>query len=148
MTNRADFAEIREALADLPVGSSDGALPEPEHVYFPRSHLKAMDPNCWLVTGINGAGKTFWWSALQLPAVRQMLAHHTTRGTSSDRIEVRIAFGAHPGPNEYPCKGVLRELMGRGVASKLIWRTVPARNRGDGDSENPGPPAKPARFSR
>ena len=36
-----------------------------EHVYLPRSHLKAMAPDYLLVTGMRGAGKTFWWSTLQ-----------------------------------------------------------------------------------
>ena len=39
--------------------------PPPKHIYLPPSHLKAMDPDNILVTGMRGAGKTFWWSALQ-----------------------------------------------------------------------------------
>ena len=124
MTSAIGVAEVRKSLADLPKGTGYGALPRPELVYFPRSHLKAMDPNCLLVTGMRGAGKTFWWSALQHGTVRQLLAHHSTRGTFSDRTEVRIGFGVHRKPNEYPSKEDMRELMGRGVEPRLIWRTV------------------------
>ena len=59
-----DMKTARAALADLPGGTSYGELPKPESVYLPRSHLKATDPNSLLVTGMRGAGKTFWWSAL------------------------------------------------------------------------------------
>ena len=124
MTGAIGVAEVREALAELPEGISYGALPRPELVYFPRSHLKAMDPNCLLVTGMRGAGKTFWWNALQLGTVRQMLARHSARGTFGDRTEVRIGFGVRHESNEYPSKDVLREVMGTGVEPRLIWRTV------------------------
>ena len=126
MTSAIDVARVREALADLPEGTSYGALPRPELVYLPMSHLKAMDPNCLLVTGMRGAGKTFWWSALQHGTVRQMLAHHMARGTFSDKTEVRIGFGVRREPSEYPNKEVLHELMGRGVEPRIIWRTVVA----------------------
>ena len=124
MTTAIDVAGVREALANLPEGTSYGQLPRPELVYLPRSHLKAMDPNCLLVTGMRGAGKTFWWSALQHGTVRRILARHTARGTFSDKTEVRIGFGVRREPSEYPSKEVLRELMGRGVEPRLIWRTV------------------------
>ena len=126
MTSAIDVARVREALADLPEGTSYGALPRPKLVYLPMSHLKAMDPNCLLVTGMRGAGKTFWWSALQHGTVRQMLAHHMARGTFSDKTEVRIGFGVRREPSEYPNKEVLHELMGRGVEPRIIWRTVVA----------------------
>ena len=124
MTSTVDVTSVRDALADLPERTSYGALPRPELVYFPRSHLKAMDPNCMLVTGMRGAGKTFWWSALQHGTVRRMLAHHTTGEAFSDRTEVRIGFGVRHEPNEYPSKEALHEVMGTGVEPRLIWRTV------------------------
>ena len=69
-----DVDEARQAIGDLPAGTSHGETPAPEHVYLPRSHVRAMDPDTLLVTGMRGAGKTFWWSALQEDAVRQLLA--------------------------------------------------------------------------
>ena len=68
-----DVQTVREALADLPDETSYGESLKPEHVYLPRSHLKATDPNTLIVTGMRGAGKTFWWSALQNSTVRQLV---------------------------------------------------------------------------
>ena len=60
MAQAIDVGAAREALARLPEGTSHGEPPAPEHVYLPRSHLKALDPGRLLVTGMRGAGKTFW----------------------------------------------------------------------------------------
>ncbi len=68
-----DAERMRKALADLPAGTNRGQTPSPEQVYLPRSHLKAIDPDNPLVTGMRGAGKTFWWSALQNPKVRRLV---------------------------------------------------------------------------
>ena len=73
MTGTIDPQRAREALASLPEGTSHGEPPAPEHVYVPSPHLKAMDPDTMLVTGMRGAGKTFWWSALQQADVRRLL---------------------------------------------------------------------------
>ena len=76
MTDISIVKAAREALATLPEGTSHGESPEPEHVYLPPSHVKAMDPNTLLVTGMRGAGKTFWWSALQDRGVRQLVGRN------------------------------------------------------------------------
>ena len=65
MNKAIGVTEARDALAALPGETSYGETPAPEHVYLPRSHLKALDLDALLVTGMRGAGKTFWWSALQ-----------------------------------------------------------------------------------
>ncbi len=66
-------AALREALLALPEGTSHGGgPPSPGRVYLPPSHVKALHPDVQLVTGMRGAGKTFWWSALQDGAVRQL----------------------------------------------------------------------------
>ena len=69
----------RAAICALPEGTRHVEDPTPEHVYLPRSHLKALDPNCLVVTGMRGAGKTFWWNALQKPGVRRLLARQDQR---------------------------------------------------------------------
>ena len=68
-----DVEAARDALANLPEATSHGEHPLPKDVYLPRSHLKAMNPDLPLVIGMRGAGKTFWWSALQNPAVRRIV---------------------------------------------------------------------------
>ena len=119
-----DVDKAREAIGELPAGTSHGEAPAPEHVYLPPSHVKAMDPDALLVTGMRGAGKTFWWSALQEGVVRQLVG--TQRSTLSENTEVRTGFGVRPALEEYPSKDVLRNLIDDGFEPRIIWRTVHA----------------------
>ena len=123
----ADFAETaRKAFAELPEGTSHGDTPEVTNVYFPPSHVKALDANCMLVTGMRGAGKTFWWTALQKSGVRELVDQHRGRFRFDERADVRAGFGVTPAPDRYPSKDVLRNLMSAGVEPRSIWRTVQA----------------------
>lgn len=125
MANIIDVEVARAALAGLPEGTSYDESPAPEEVYLPPSHLKAMDPNNMLVTGMRGAGKTFWWAALQQAAVRKLIGQ-TVRSALSESTEIRTGFGIRPALEQYPDKDVLRALMLKGVEPRLIWRTVQA----------------------
>ena len=121
-----DVNMVREALADLPDETSYGELPKPEYVYLPRSHVNAVDPNTLLVTGMRGAGKTFWWSALQNSAVRQLVGQSTRKPSLGEGTEARTGFGI-PSRDDYPSKDTLQALMSDGVDPRIIWRTVQAR---------------------
>ena len=118
--------EARDALAALPGETSYGETPAPEHVYLPRSHLKALDPDALLVTGMRGAGKTFWWSALQDHSIRRFINRSAARSRLSEDTDVRIGFGVSSRLDEYPNKDVLRKLMETGVEPRTVWRTVQA----------------------
>ena len=133
MTLTIDITEARIALIDLPKETSYGEIPKPEHVYLPPSHLKAMDPDNMLVTGMRGAGKTFWWSALQNPDVRRLIGQPHKRSTLTENTEVRAGFGIRPAPDEYPGKDVLRSLLKTGVEPRTIWRVVQVRQLAKGD---------------
>lgn len=124
MSGVIDVRAARESLANLPEGTSSGETPLPEYVYLPRSHIKALDPNTLLVTGMRGAGKTFWWSALQNDAVRQLVGQSARRLPLNKDTEVRTGFGITPAPDEYPSKDVLRKLMTNRVEPRIIWRAV------------------------
>ena len=119
--------EGRAALRALPEETSYGEVPAPKLVYLPPSHLKALDPDRQLVTGMRGAGKTFWWSALQEAAVRELVRQHDERSALGVETEVRTGFGAKPAPEEYPDKDVLAKLIGDGLEPRVLWRTVQAR---------------------
>lgn len=121
-----DVGEAREALTNLPEATSYGDEPTLEHVYLPPSHLKAMDPNNLLVTGMRGAGKTYWWSALQKKEVRRLIRQSTKRMPLSEDTEVRMGFGITAAPDQYPSKDVLRNLMSNHIEPRIIWRTVQA----------------------
>ena len=126
MTGSVDVGQTRAALAALPEAARHGEAPAPEQVYLPRSHMKAMHPDSLLVTGMRGAGKTFWWGALQEVSVRRLLVRHTDRFPLSENAEVRTGFGVIPAPDDYPSKDVLQHLIGKGVQPRMVWRTVQA----------------------
>ena len=131
MNGGIDRDMARQALASLPEGTSYGETPTLDHVYLPRSHAKALDMNNPLVTGMRGAGKTFWWSALQERSVRQLVGQLVGQAgassTLNERTEVRIGFGLKPAIGEYPSKDVLHQLMNQSIEPRIIWRTVQAR---------------------
>ena len=123
MTSGMDAAIARLALGKLPEGTSHGERPKPQDVYLPRSHLKAIEPNVLLVSGGRGAGKTFWWSALQEAAVRRLLAQSGERTALSENTEVRVGFGVRPAPDDYPSVDSFRSLRAK-HEPRDIWRTV------------------------
>ena len=114
---------VREAFLALPEGASHGVPPSPSHVYLPPSHVKALNPDVQLVTGMRGAGKTFWWSALQDGAVRQLVGRFVRLPPLNENTEVRTGFGPGPLPQEYPGADQLRQLMAD-FEPKSVWRTV------------------------
>ena len=126
MTRTIGTTRVRRVLTRLPEGTSHGESPAPEHVYLPRSHLKAMDPNTLLVTGMRGAGKTFWWSALQDRRVRHLIGQSAKRSMLGENTEVRTGFGIRPSPDDYPGKDVLQTLISDGIEPRTIWRTIQA----------------------
>ena len=117
-------ATLRAALLALPEGTSHGGgPPAPAHVYLPPSHVKALNPDVQLVTGMRGAGKTFWWSALQDGAVRRVVGRAVTRPPLNENTEVRTGFGPAPAPDEYPGPDDLRRLLAD-FEPRTVWRTV------------------------
>ena len=121
-----DAGTLRTALASLPEGTSHGERPAPEHVYLPPSHVKAMDPDNLLVTGMRGAGKTFWWSALQDRNVRQLVGRRVKASKLNEHTEVRTGFGVTPASDEYPSRDVLRRFMTQNMELRIVWRAVQA----------------------
>ena len=85
-----------------------------------------MHPDALLVTGMRGAGKTFWCGALQRRSVRSLLARHPDHFPLSENTEVRTGFGVTPAPQEFPGKDVLQDLFGKHVEPRTVWRTVQA----------------------
>lgn len=116
---------IRGRLSGLPEGTSHGdATPGVSDVYFPRSHVAALNPNTLIVKGMRGAGKTFWWNALQDRNVRTLIGERETNSQLSQSTEIRTGFGEKILPNEYPSKDVLAELLAKNMDARIIWRTV------------------------
>ena len=117
---------MRRALEGLPAETSYGEPPAPASVYFPQSHLKAMHPDVAVVTGMRGAGKTFWSAALQVDTIRELIGTRYERTAINDKTVVRTGFGARPAIDEYPSKDVLADLLNKRSDARLAWRTVQA----------------------
>ena len=123
MRDAKSLAALRKALLALPKGTSQDAAPAPAHIYLAPSHVKALNPDVQLVTGMRGAGKTFWWSALQDGAVRQLVGRAVKWPPLNEDTEVRTGLGSKQAPDEYPDKDHLQHLMADFEAA-AVWRAV------------------------
>ena len=117
--------EIRQVILDaLPQETSlFGGTPDLRYTYVPASHAKALHPDSMLVVGIRGAGKSFWWAALQREDHRSLIAS-ASPGTQIDRnMVVSQGFGEKSSPAHYPGKDALIALLGT-CEARLIWRSI------------------------
>lgn len=117
---------IREAILQaLPVDTSySGSAPPLEHLYVPPTHLKALRPECQLVVGIRGVGKSVWTAALHDQALRKRLGSSIPQ---LDRTEIRIGFAESPHPSHYPDAETFVHLMQSDNDPYTVWRTVITR---------------------
>ena len=118
--------KVRTAIELLPDGTSYGETLKLSDVFFPQSHLKALHPNVAVVTGMRGAGKTFWWTALQKEPVRELIGDRDERSLISGETELLAGFGVRQKIKEYPSKDVLGKLLDDGLDARIIWRTAQA----------------------
>ena len=100
----------------------------PAFVYLPASHLKALRPDSVLISGMRGAGKSFWWNALQDETVRRLLHEVDPKVQIEERTQVAVGFGEQSNIELYPNAGVLADLLGLGLPPRMIWRTVVVRH--------------------
>lgn len=116
---------LRTAIAHtLPVDTSfGGETPPPEFLYLPPSHLKALRPECQLVVGTRGAGKTFWLRALGNENLRKLLGSSVPELDSS---VIRVGFSEKSSLN-YPDAATFESLIQSGHDAYDIWRTVIVR---------------------
>ncbi|MDE2782467.1 MAG: P-loop NTPase [Gemmatimonadota bacterium] len=122
---------IRIALSELPEGTSHSTSSDAVFPYLSPSHRKALHPNAMLVTGTRGAGKTFWYSALQNPGTRRLLSRLDRRLAWAAESEVHAGFGVAEAPDLYPGRQDLHEMLATNLDARLIWRTVHARHLAD-----------------
>lgn len=122
---KLDRTALRRAiLSSIPAEPSQYDSVKPEFVYIPPSHVRALDPDAMLVEGIRGAGKSFWWHALQSEKLRPRLL--TQRAQSGESLVVTAGFGQGTSP-DWPEKDELTALLSAGHKPRLIWKTVVLR---------------------
>lgn len=121
-------AELRKLMvAALPEDLAAFRPAEARHVYFPPSHAKALRPDAMVISGMRGAGKSFWWWALQQPEIRSILAQVEPRVEIEEKTRIAVGFGAAPS-REYPSRDVLGRLRNEGHDARLIWKAVVLRH--------------------
>lgn len=117
--------EIRQVILDaLPEDTSlFGRTPDLKYTYLPASHAKALHPDSMLVVGIRGAGKSYWWSALQSEDHRSLIENTLPKTHITKDAVVSPGFGEKPSPDNYPGKDVLVSLLSN-FDARHIWRSV------------------------
>ncbi|MGO8692826.1 MAG: hypothetical protein ACLQMF_04045 [Rectinemataceae bacterium] len=124
MTATLDGALMRRVLvAAFPDSAAEsGSDIPPSFMYLPQSHAQALDPDVSIVSGIRGAGKTFWWRALSEESFRSYLAG--VFGLKQyENIQVAQGFGTIP-QDAYPNKETIRRLVSQKIRTEDIWRAI------------------------
>lgn len=125
----------RAVLESIPAEPSQYNEVDPKFVYVPDAHRRALDPDAMLVTGIRGAGKSFWWFALQQEALRRRLFEPQSR--SGAALMVSPGYGA-TSSEQWPDKDELTQLLSQGCKPRLIWKTVVLRQVAQGSLPGAG----------
>lgn len=119
-------SDVRAALQQaLPIDTSlSGAALPREHLYVPPTHLKALRPECQLVVGTRGAGKSVWTAALHDTQLREALGSSVPE---LDRTSIGIGFAERPALDCYPDADTLDSLLKEDYDPYHVWRAVMVR---------------------
>ena len=102
-----------------------GQAPQPQEIYVPRAHIKALRPEASLVVGTRGVGKSLWTMALCTPETREALGAAIPALAST---RVAVGFSENDRPDDYPLPAILSQLIAGGEDPYDIWRAVIARH--------------------
>lgn len=124
--------ETRKALVEaLPENDQASSSPSAgvAFTYVPPSHARALDPDNTLVEGMRGAGKSFWWAALNSKPHRDYVASVFPEARIGDNLETSQGFGEKSQPTLFPGKDTLVQLA-ESFDPRHIWRAVVATHIG------------------
>ena len=100
------------------------AFEQVPYVHVPATHAKALRLDVPLVTGIRGAGKTFWWRALQNDESRAVAGRALNLSDLADRTVSVVGYGEDVvGDDATPSKKVMSALLKKFTA-ETIWRGI------------------------
>jgi hypothetical protein len=120
--NLAEAQALRAAILAAPLETSSfGETPEPELLYVPPSHLKALRLDAHLVVGGRGVGKSFWTAALQLDSLRLLLGSGASELTG---VAVRLGFANTENIANYPNADVFATFLDHSGDPYDLWRAV------------------------
>lgn len=122
---------IRDAFSGMPgieptSGKSGNQISlNADGIYFPNSHVKALDLNIPIVVGMRGAGKSFWSAALASKQYRQYIENTQPRLNISERTNIYTGFGSVPNNEKYPSQRVFDGLTDEQIS--YVWQAVLAQ---------------------
>lgn len=117
--------QFREAILAAPLETSNfGETPQPETLYLPPSHLKALRLDAHIVVGGRGVGKSFWTAALQSESLRNQLG---TASSELQDIEVFAGFSNAEAIDNYPNADVFAIFLEKNGDPYDLWRAVVLR---------------------
>jgi hypothetical protein len=111
-----------ESLPDIDQASIRVTL-SPGYSYVPNSHALALDADTSIVSGIRGAGKSFWWTYLASPTHRAYLVKAFPEVRRIDENTILQGFGVGHSPN-YPSSETIHQLTKNQVEARHVWRSV------------------------
>lgn len=122
-----DVKLLRRAIIEsLPEQTSYfGETPDLKHLYVPPAHIKALRPECHLVIGARGVGKSVWTAALGDAELRKKVLGSSV--PELDRAEVGIGFAETPRIDSYPDSATFKKLLDFGHSAYSVWQSVVAR---------------------
>lgn len=117
--------KFRESLKNLPSVAAHQAIDTPDlrSIFTPKSHEKALDPNCEIIVGDRGAGKSFWSSVLRDDAARTAIAPIYPK-LNLDKVTVCLGFSEALARAEYPSGNTIASLVKEFSDPAIIWRAV------------------------
>jgi hypothetical protein len=124
--------ETREALTlALPENDQSSSVPSAQvaFTYMPPSHARAIDPENTVVEGIRGAGKSFWWAALNSEPHRRYIVSAFPESRIGPNVETSQGFGSLLQNSEAPSKDTLARLA-ESFEPRQIWRAIVATHLG------------------
>lgn len=127
-----DETALRQAIvAALPSETSYfGRSPDLKHLYVPPAHVKALRPECHLVIGARGVGKSVWTAALGDSALRKALGSSVPE---LERTDVYIGHAETDGISAYPNPQTFVQLIEAGASAFDVWQGIVARSLAGGD---------------
>lgn len=136
---------VRDVLRAFPniAATSSGNEPLLEEIFFPESHVDALDPDVSLVIGNRGMGKTFWSRALSNDFLRPEIAKRFSgfRSWRLDKVDVRFGFADAEGSKGAVSRAHLASVSRR-TPTDVVWRAVLIR-----DLANAAGIVVPSKFS-
>ncbi|MBF0176837.1 MAG: hypothetical protein HQL63_08325 [Magnetococcales bacterium] len=121
--------QLRKVLSALPDVPAQESLTPPalSKVYLPKNHGKALSLDASIVSGMRGAGKSFWTAVLSSPehqALVQQLAGHAWK----PGVHVRVGYGLDDTEKWFPSEPTLAAILKKKMDPFVIWQTVVLRH--------------------